>query len=88
MIVECASCRAYVEAAEPGAFEYVRHGGLWILFQSPNVVAVLQVHQIVAQTAKHLCVAEVSLFPQVLPDRIEHGSEGAEVVVCLDMEFE
>ena len=49
MIVECASCRDYVEAAEHGAFEYIRHGGLWILFQSPNVVAVLQIHQIVAQ---------------------------------------
>ena len=44
-------------------------------------------------TSAHLADDEASLhgcgplFSQILSDQIEHGGEGAEVVVCLDMEF-
>jgi hypothetical protein len=57
-------------------------------FPCPNVVAVLQIQQVIAQTAKLLRIAVVPLLPQVLADQIKHGGEGAEVVVILDMELD
>jgi hypothetical protein len=51
-------------------------------------VGALQVHQIVAQSAKCVCVATVTFLLQVLADQIEHGGEGAEVVLLFDMELQ
>jgi hypothetical protein len=42
-----------------------------------DAVRALQVHEIVAQTAKHLRIANVAFFLQVLTKQIEHCGEGA-----------
>jgi hypothetical protein len=52
------------------------------------VITVLQVRQVVPQAPKRLGAAAVPLLPQVLANQIQHGGEGAEIVVCLDMELE
>jgi hypothetical protein len=48
----------------------------------------LEMHQRVSQTQETFSVAELPFFPQVLADQIEHGGEGAEIVVFLDMELQ
>jgi len=55
-----------------------------IPFRSLNAVAVLQVHEVVAQTAKRFCIAVVPFVSQILADQIEHGGEGPEIVVRLE----
>jgi len=56
-------------------------------FPLPNEVAGLQVDQIVPQAGQGACMGIVAAAVQVLPDQIEHGGEGAEVVALLDMEL-
>lgn len=50
MIVECVNCRAYVEAAEHGAFEYLRRGddpsGRFVLLSCNNCGAPMLVRQV------------------------------------------
>ena len=50
-------------------------------------VSTLEVHQPVSLPQESLCGAGVSFLPQILADEIEHGGEGAEVVVFLDMKL-
>jgi hypothetical protein len=38
-------------------------------------------------TQQRLSIAGATFLPQVLADEVEHGGEGAEVVVCLDMKL-
>src|SRR5216683_4300196 len=51
-------------------------------------VSLLKVHQPISQTTKRLCIATVPFFSQILADQIEHGGEGTEVVVFLNMELQ
>jgi len=44
-------------------------------------VGVLEVYEVVAQTAKRGCVAKLPFLAQVLADQIEHGGGGAEEIV-------
>jgi hypothetical protein len=59
---------------------------IWFDFLDP--VSLLEVHQPVSLAKESFCVAMVPFPSQVLADEIEHGGEGAEVVVCLDMELQ
>jgi hypothetical protein len=49
---------------------------------------VLKVHQLISQTTKRLCIPTVPFFSQILADQIEHGGEGAETVVFLNMKLQ
>jgi len=50
-------------------------------------VSLLKIHEPIPQTTKRLRIATKPFLSQVLTDQIQHGGEGTEVVVCLDMEF-
>lgn len=50
-------------------------------------IFLLKVHQPISQTTKRLGVALLPFIPQVLANQIEHGGEGAEAVVLLNMEL-
>ena len=50
-------------------------------------VSSLQMHQPVSQSQESFSIAGFPLFPQVLANQIEHGGEGAEEVVLLDVEL-
>jgi len=50
-------------------------------------VGTLQVYQIVPQMLENFCVSIMPIFLQVLPDQINHGGEGTEEVVFLDMKL-
>ena len=47
----------------------------------------LQVYQVVPKILENFCVSISPILLQVLADQIDHGGEGTEVVVCLDMEL-
>jgi hypothetical protein len=50
-------------------------------------VGALQVYQIIPQTVENCCVSIMSILLEVLADQIDHGGEGAEIVVVLNMEL-
>ena len=50
-------------------------------------MGVLEVYQVIPQTLENFCVSILPILLQVLADQIDHGGEGAEVVVFLDMEL-
>jgi len=52
-----------------------------------DTVGVLQVYQVVSQTLENFCVSILPILPKVLTDQIDHGSDGAEKVVFLYVEF-
>ena len=50
-------------------------------------MGVLEVYQVIPQTLENFCVSILPILLQVLADQIDHGGEGTEVVVFLDMEL-
>jgi len=52
-----------------------------------DTVGVLQVYQVVSQTLENFCVSILPILLQVLADQIDHGGEGAEIVVFLNVEL-
>ena len=50
-------------------------------------VSLLKIDQPISQTTKRLRIATKPFLSQVLTDQIQHGGEGTEVVVFLDIEL-
>jgi len=50
-------------------------------------VGALQVEQIIPQAGEGACMGLVAPAIEVLPQEVKDGGEGAEVVVCLDVEL-
>jgi hypothetical protein len=50
-------------------------------------VSLLKLHQAISLTIQHLRIVTVPFSSQILANQIEHGGEGAEEVVLLDVEL-